>query len=354
MTESRAHQTLLAINSTEWLNLCARGSIRMAKRRPVLTSIPATDRELEKVFAAAPFTKIGSSVDLFVLVIDEDWAKAKRGHRSYPSEILQLNLADVKDHHPVAREHFDYYSNIGSKCGVHLADPIFESAWVYWITNETIKASCEAAEHLQRALIIQPSSESKRTDKYKWEDIARLVFRPNESIKAKPAHLETLLSNVRRIADAVSSTRDTDQFYLACAIEWIDVRLNKDPLKKKAHKDVLLPALAAAKELPLGATPSDQTTESLNLLTETFPKAFTDEISPIVVAQVVQLLTEARSKKLKPETVFRILNSHDRASATSTLISFVLATYLGIELTNQLIRATSQVDLVDINWDIPN
>ena len=352
MTESHARQTLLAINSTEWLNLCARGSIRMAKRRPVVPSLPAADREMEKVFAAAPFTKLGSSVDLFVLVIDEDWAKAKRGHRSYPSEILQLNLADVKKHHPVAREHFDYYSNIGSKCGVHLADPIFESAWVYWITNETIKASCEAAEHLQRALNIQPSSESKRTDKYKWEEIARLVLRPNESIKAKPSHLETLLSNLRRIADAVSSTRDTEQFYLACAIEWTDIRLNRDPMKKKPTRDLLVAALANAKEMPMGA-PSEQTSTALAMLVETFPKAFTEELTPMTVAHVVHLLTESRTKKLKPETVSRIFHSLDSNSSSATVIAFVLATSLGIELTNQLILATTQVNQVPINWDLP-
>jgi hypothetical protein len=352
MTDSDARQTLLAINSTEWLNLCARASIRMSKRRPITVSVPASEREMEKVFASAPFTKISSSVDLFVLVIDEEWAKSKRGHRSNPSEILQLNLSDVKEHHPVAREHFEYYNSIGSKCGVYLADPIFEQAWVYWITNETIKASWEAAERLQRALHIQPSSEFKRADKYKWEDIARLVLRPNETIKAKPAHLETLLSNLRRIADAVSSTRDTEQFYLACAIEWTDIRLNKDPMKKKATRDLLVAALANAKELPLGV-PTEQTSTALTMLAETFPKAFTDELTPMTVAHVVQLLTESRTKKLKPETVSRIFYSLDSNSSSATVVAFVLATSLGIELTNQLILATTQVNQVPMNWDLP-
>lgn len=352
MNQSDERQTLLAVNSTEWLNLCARGSIRMSKRRPISVSKPASEREMEKVFASAPFTKISSSVDLFVLEIDQDWAKSKRGHRSNPSEILQLNIDDVKNHRPVAREHFEYYNGIGSKCGVFLADPIFEQAWVYWITNETIMASYEAADRLQRALHIQPSSESKRADKYKWEDIARLVLRPNESIKAKPAHLETLLSNLRRIADAVSSTRDTEQFFLACAIEWIDVRLNKDPLKKKAIRDSLLAALASAKELPLGV-PSDETSAALMMLAENFPKAFTEELTPMTVAHIVQLLTESRTKKLKPETVNRIVYSLDSYSSSASVVTFVLATSLGIELTNQLILATAQVDQVPLNWDLP-
>lgn len=353
MASTDLRQTLLAVNSTEWLNLCARGSIRMSKRRPVVTCIPASDREMEKVFASAPFTKMSSSLDLFILVIGDDWLESKKRHRSGSSEILLLNLSDVVVHHPVALEHLEYYSNIGHKCGVHLEEPIFENSWLYWITNETIQASCDAAELLQRAFQINPSSKTKRADKYKWNDIARLVLRPNDPIKAKPAPIETLLGNVRRIADAVSSTRDKEQFYLACAIEWIDIRLNKDPLKKKACKKVLLDSLTNAKELPLGV-PSAQTTTALQLLIETFPKAFTSEISPMTIAHVVQLLTESRTRKLKPETVIRIIQTLDRTSPTATLITFVLSTSLGIELTNQLILATNQVNLVEMNWDIPN
>ena len=51
MSQTDPRQTLLAINSTEWLNLCARGSIRMSKRRPTIVSNPASEREMEKVFA---------------------------------------------------------------------------------------------------------------------------------------------------------------------------------------------------------------------------------------------------------------------------------------------------------------
>jgi hypothetical protein len=73
----------------------------------------------------------------------------------------------------------------------------------------------------------------------------------------------------------------------------------------------------------------------------------------MTIAHVVQLLTESRTKKLKPETVDRILHSLDRNSSSATIASFVLATSLGIELTNQLILATTQADPVTMNWDIP-
>lgn len=350
MIQSDSRQILLTINSTEWLNLCARSSIRMSKRRPIIVSNPASEREMEKVFATAPFTKIDSSVDLFILVINEEWVKSKAKQRVHPSEILILSLTDIISHHPIALEHAEYYRNIGAKCNVYLDEPIFEKSWLFWITNETVQSSLDAAERLHQAFHAHPSAETKRADKYKWDDIARLVLRPNEAIKAKPAHVESLLRNARKIADAVASTQDSEQFYIACAIEWIDIRLGKDPLTKRTTKDTLLAALVSARELPLG-TPTVQTSEALELLAETFPKAFTDEISPIVVAHVVQLLTKSRNKMLRPETFSGILRSLDDKSSSVAMITFVLATSLGIELTNQLILATSQVNLVPMSWE---
>lgn len=350
---SNSRQTLLAINSTEWLNLCACGSIRMSKRRPVLVANPAADQEMEKVFWAAPYTKLNSSVDLFVLVLQDAWVADAVRHRSNSSEVLTLTIADVISHHPVAEEHFDYYANIGSKCGVRLDSAIFEKSWLFWITNETLKSSLNAADRLQKSFGFQTSARAKRQDKYKWEDLARLVLRPNEPIKVKPAHIETLISNIRRIADAVSSTRDSEQFYIACVIEWINLRLGKDPMTKKSCRQILESALAQSKELPLGS-PSIQTTDALRHLVEIYPKAFTDELTPIMISHVVQLLTESRTRKLKPETAVRIIHSLERESAASKLLIFLLATSLGIELTNQLVLATSKLDFADMNWELAN
>jgi hypothetical protein len=352
MNQTDPSQTLLAVNSTEWLNLCARGSIRMSKRRPITVSTPVSEREMEKVFASAPFTKHESSVDLFILEIDHEWSKSKSKHRVHPSEILILTLSDVITHRPVSQEHLEYYRNIGSKCNVELDEPIFEKFWIHWITNETIQSSLDAAHRLQSILHIETSMNTKGPDKYKWEDIARLVLRPHEEIKSKPASIEIFLHNIRAVADAVASTRDTEQFFLACAIEWIHLRLKKDPLKKKADGVLLRAAKSNAKELPLGS-PTDQTNEALQYLVESFPKAFNDPLSPMTIAHVVQLLTEARTRRLAPETFIRIINSHDSKSASATLLTFVLATSLGIEFTNQLILALAQIDKAPMNWDLP-
>jgi hypothetical protein len=308
---------------------------------------------MERVFATAPFTKLDSSVDLFVLVISDDWVNSRPRHRSYPSEIAELAIADVVRHHPVAREHLQYYQHLGDKCGVHLSDPVFESAWVNWTANERVRESIDASERLQAALGIRPSSTSKRPDRYKWVEIARLTLRARETGRARPGHIESLLCNVRGIADAVASTRDSEQFYLACTIEWIDTRLNKDPLTKASLRGAVQSALAHAGELPLGS-PSDETSATLDLLAESFPKAFTDELPPVAVAQIVQLLTQARTRKLETQTVMRILRSHAPESGTATLISFALATALGLELTNQLVRAFNQMSPTEMDWDLLN
>jgi hypothetical protein len=353
MNSPISHQTLLAINSTEWLNLCARGSIRMHKHRSIQTSVFPTPKEMEKVFASAPFTKLSSSVDLFVLVLRDTWSKDAPKHRAFPSEVLMLKLNDVLSHHPVAEEHLGYYSNLGTQCGVTLDRPIFERDWTSWVLNETYKSAIEAAEILQGIFGFMKSSEVKRSDKYKWEEIAKLVLRPNEEVKKKPSHAESLLRGVREISDAVAAARDSEQFYIACAIEWIEFRTGKDPMKKKMDRIALMGALAKAKEKPIGA-PSDETLLVLSRLANSHPKAFTEELSPLTISYAVRLLTESRSKKIQPSTAAQIFNSVDRNNSASTFLAFLLATSLGIELTNKLVIAFSHVDFVDMDWNVTN
>jgi hypothetical protein len=353
MNQINNKHTLLAVNLFEWLNLCARGEIRMSKRRPISVPLNATDREMERVFAAAPFTKLTSSVDLFVLTIDPNWAKTSIKHRSFPTEILTLTLSDVISHHPVAEANFEDFSNKAKTCGVRLDHAIFEPAWMNWTISETVKSSLEAADRLQQHFDVLLSSKTKRHDKYKWEELAQLVLRPNELIRKKPAHVETLISNIRQISDAAAATSESEQFYIACAIEWIDLRLKKDPMKKKETKQLLISALENAKERPLG-TPSDQTQAALQHLHEIYPKAFTEEITPMSIAKIVRLQTGSRTKNLKPHTVISEINSLTSDNSTKTLTTFLLATSLGIELTNQLIHSTSHLDVIDMNWDMPN
>jgi hypothetical protein len=347
------NQALVAVNSTEWLNLCARGSIRMGKRRPVVVSNPPSKKELEKVFAAAPFTKLSSAVDLFILAIDQDWAKTSAKHQAFPSEILMLSLSDVLAHRPISQSHYDYYSKKVASCGVFLEDAKFESDWEQWIIKETIQSSLTAASLLQHSFDLKLHADVKRADKYKWEDIAMLAIRPKEQIKTKPGHLEALLRNQRVISDAVAATYDTEQYFIACLIEWIEVRLRKDPMKKKPLRETLSMALANAKLSPY-AVPGEQTATAMNSLLESYPQAFTEELTPMTVIQVIRMVSDARSKKLKPESVIKTINSFEKSSSSASLIAFLIATSLGIELTNQLIHASSHMEIMDIDWEVAN
>ena len=325
----------------------------MGRRRPVVVSNPPSKKELEKVFATAPFTKLSSSVDLFILEIDQDWAKTSAKHQAFPSEILTLSLSDVQTHRPISQSHYDYYSKKVASCGVFLEDAKFESDWEQWIIKETIQSSLTAASLLQRSFDLKLHTDLKRADKYKWEDIARLTIRPKDQIKTRPGHLETLLRNQRVISDAVAATYDTEQYFIACLIEWIEVRLRKDPMKKKPLSDILSSALANAKEIPFAA-PSEQTLTAINSLSESYPQAFTEELTPATVIQVIRMVSDARSKKLKPESVINTINSFERSGSSASLIAFLIATSLGIELTNQLIHSSSHMEIMDIDWEAAN
>jgi hypothetical protein len=353
MDQIADQKTLLALNSTEWLNLCARGSIRISRRRPVQVSTQPSEKEMEKVFVTAPFTKVDSSVDLFVLEITDSWTKSAQKHRSFPSEISILSLSDVLSHYPISQAHYEHYKSKGASCGVELQEAKFEQYWGKWTLNEKVKDALESAAQLQKAFGIGLSIATKRPDKYKWEDLARLSLRPNEQIKLKPSHVETLISGARKLADAVATTVDSEQFYIACAIEWIDLRLKKDPMKKKGTRELLRASLEKTKELPLG-DPGPETLSALDHLYATYPKAFTEEIPPLAIAHVIRLMNAARTKKLKPEVATHILNSATKSSSTATLLSFLLALALDVELTSQLVMATSTLDFAEMTWDLPN
>lgn len=266
-------QVLLVVNMTEWINLCNRGSIRMNKRRALRVSAEPNTREMNRVFASAPHTKLGSSVDLFVLVLDRRWADVGKKHRVGLSDVLLLDLAHVESHHPVSKQDFGYFQSLGAKCGVDLSEAIFEDHWLKWVESETLVASCEAAIQLQRHFGVRPIDDVRRFAGYKWEEIAKLILQPRIQIKSRPGHVETLLKECRRIGDAVANTRDTENFYLASAIEWVNSRSRKNPLTNPATKDALRAALAKGKGVFSSGVSSD-TRASLELIDTNFPKAF--------------------------------------------------------------------------------
>jgi len=343
-------QVLLVVNMTEWMNLCNRGSIRMNKRRALRVNSQPSTREMNRVFASAPHTKLGSSVDLFVLVLDRNWTEAGKKHRVGLSDVLILDLAHVKSHHPVSQQDFGYFQSLGSKCGVDLSEAIFEDHWLKWVESETLVASCEAAIQLQKHFGVRPIDDVRRFDGYKWEEIAKLVLQPRIQIKSRPGHVETLLKQCRQIVDAVANTRDTENFYLASAVEWVIARSRKNPQTNPATKDALRVAFEKGKGV-LSSGVSPDVRASLALIDATFPKAFSPEISSAVVGHVVRVIADVKNKKLNSQSVYSILEDVGRNSPAATLITFVISTLLGVEYTRRLIRTSQTVAFSEMNWD---
>ena len=132
-------QTIVVINRSEWLNLCALGEIRLNRKRLVETSSPPKQREMDKAFALSPQSKVDSSIDVFILEIRPDWATTSSKHPAGGNDTRLLRLADVVCHRTAASEHFPYYRDEGDKYGVHLAPCDYESHWVAWCTSELVR-----------------------------------------------------------------------------------------------------------------------------------------------------------------------------------------------------------------------
>jgi hypothetical protein len=340
---------LVAVNSTEWLNLIARRSIRMLKRRVISVGREQTAKEMSRVFALAPDTKLGSSVDLFILELETDWEKTVLKHPRAQSDVVILDLAAVRNHHPITAQDSDYYEVSASKAMLELQPPVFEESWRAWVWDETLSSSISAAATLQTALDVPSVLGSKRADRYSWSDVAALVLRPHSPIRTKPAHIESLLRGIRDLADGVAAVRDAQSFYVACSLEWIDLRLNKDPLRKKGDRERVQAYLQESRGLPL-LPATEQTRLELIELGVRFPRAYSSEITPDSLASLIQLISDARSKRLKISTLVQALERCGLHSPSATLLTFVLATYLGPELTSQLVVALSKESPADLDW----
>lgn len=342
-------RNLLAINSTEWRNLIQVGDIRISKRRIVKTSYQHTEKELFRVFSLAPTTKIDSSVDLFVLELSADWQSKCSKHDAFPPEIVWLSVSDVLSHHPVAKSDFEYFSTDAEKCGVQLASADFETQWRQWVESEKISISCKLADELQKLLGFEQSQSTKRIDGYKWRDVSKLVINPATRVKQKPGHLELLLHNVNGIMHNAMGSKDFKAFQIACAVEWINTKLKRNVMKRKEVRDFLEPHIALTRDIPIEVSDSS-TAIALDFLKERFPKVFTDEVTPLAISSIVELVYDSRNKRIKPDRILRIVRDSQHGAPTSSLLTFLVPSALDPAYGRQLIRSFSSVNLIEIDW----
>lgn len=345
-----AKTTIVILTSTEWLNLCSRKSIRLSKHRPVSISHSPTEREMNAAFAKAPFTKLKSSVDVLAVTISPDWASKERRHSASPQDIYWLKLTNVLSHHTIAESDREYYQNITSRSGIILEESIYEPFWRAWVEREQNDALLGAWSDLSQVLGIENPTALKRGDKYKWQEVAQLCRNPKQPLKNKPAHVETLLRNLSFISDAVLGITDSQKFHLAVNIEWIEQRLGKDPLRSNEAKKLIGAAFEAAENhdfLPL----TEQTRDALRYLQEKFAKAYTSELTPIALPQLlnVYLSCKAKSRRL-PQAVLSALHA-DSERNSAALLTLLTTCLLGVESTYQLVQLFSFENLMEMNWE---
>lgn len=342
-------RNLLAINSTEWRNLIQIGEIRISKRRIVKTSYQHTEKEVFRVFSLAPTTKIDSSVDLFVLELSVDWQSKCSKHDAFPTEIVWLSVSDVLSHHPVAKSDFEYFSTDAEKCGVQLASADFETQWWQWVESEKISISCRIADEIQRLLGFEQSLATKRIDGYRWRDISKIVINPAIRVKQKPGHLEQLLHNVNGIMHNAMGSKDFKSFQIACAVEWINFKLKRNVMKRREVRDFLEPHIALTRDIPI-ETSDTSSAVALDFLKEHFPRAFTDEVTPLAISSIVELVYDSKNKRIKPDRILGIVRDSSHRAPTTSLLAFLVSSALDPAYGRQLIRSFSSVNLIDIDW----
>ena len=346
---SPSYRHLLAVNQSEWRNLIQVGDIRISKRRIARTSYMPTEKEMFRVFALAPTTKIGSSVDLFVLELSADWPIKCLKHDAHPSEVVWLSVSDVISHHPVAKKDFEYFSTSAEKCGVQLASADFETQWRQWVESEKISISCKLADELQKLLGFEQSLTTKRIDGYKWRDVSKLVINPATRVKQNPRHLELLLHSVNGIMHNAMGSKDFKAFQIACAVEWINIKLKRNIMMRKEVRDFLEPHIALTKDMPIEASDSS-TAMALDFLKERFPRVFTDEVTPLAISSIVELVYDSKNERIKPDRILRIFRDSDHGVLTSSLLAFLVSSALDPALGRQLVRSFSSVNLIEIDW----
>lgn len=342
--------TIVILTSTEWLNLCSRKAIRLSKHRPVRISHPPMEKEMNTAFAKAPFTKLKSSVDVLAITIAPDWASKESRHSASPQDIYWLKLKDVQSHHSIAESDREYYQNITAKSGIVLEESIYEPFWRAWVEGEQNDALLQAWIDLSQVLGLQNPSLTKREDKYKWQEVTHLCRSPKLPLKNKPAHVETLVRNLAFISDAVLGITDSQKFHLAVNIEWIEQRLGKDPLKASQTKKIVSAALEAAEGqdfLPL----TDQTLDTLNHLQEKFKKAYTTELNPLVIPQLVSIYLGCKSKSSQLPQKFLGALQFDKSRDSAALLTLMTTCLLGVESAYQLIQLFSYENLMDMTWE---
>lgn len=349
MVENAVSRNVVVLNRTEWLILCSEGRIRLNRRRLVPSQEIPTAREMHRAFALAPHTRTESAIDVFILEVSDEWERIAAKHRAAAPDVRVLNLDDVVAHRAASREHHAYYSGEARKFGVELAEPEFEKHWIDWCTHELVSGGTLGASRLIGALGNTFDYEKPRADRYQWHDVGRVVLRPSYVARPKPGHVDQLIRSWLDIADQVAGTRDLQTFHIAVLIVWVELRTKKDVQLHRRHANSIQQFLDTARTEPFGS-PTNSTQEAFAYFESNFQRAFTQELTPLVVSGVLECLLTHRSGDLTPDRAYRILIDLASNHAGQALVAFVMSVNIGLGKTVQLSRAVGLNNWTSPTW----
>lgn len=312
-------------------------------------SHPGRARRKWTGFFLAPQTNVESSVDLFVIELADAWDSGATSHPTGANEVKILDRTMIAGHHTVSNENHRYYAEVAGRYGITLGDCEFESEWIDWAAREHLIAVEACTQRLLASIDRKSAWKPKRADKYKWQDIGRVLLRPSTIIKPRPSHLDLLVKSCTEISDRIASTRDQQTFHLAACIVWIEIRTNKNPQRIKKTASRVKESLELARTEPFAA-PTPATVDGISYLAETFPKAFTEEISPVTVSAVVEIIHRSKSGDLTPDRVVRILRNQELSGAEVAVLAYVTVQSIGVEKIGHLVRSLDFQNWVAPDW----
>ena len=351
---SESHVAAVAITAAEWRALLGYGELRLAHRRVQQLSEPVMPREANRLFSWAPTTVLGDGNDLLVLDLIEDWASNARKHPAHPSELLVIPIGVVKTHNCVGATYHAYLSGEAEREDIPLEFGRYDAVWSQWVVEQTVSHEIISAQEMLNAFGIAVDLRRKRTDGYAWLDIIRLAKNSKTAVKPRPKLAESLLRSVRGISTTISGVHGSAAYDIAANVEWIAVRTGRDPLKKKVLREQVEAALEIASRSPWDAKGSDSesSVETIKLLTATYPKVYTEEITPSTVAHVIRLVMAAKDRTLRPlDFVGSIHALNDSSRDAAALLCVAVSGALGPLISKRLIKSLQTPNSGDLDWE---
>jgi hypothetical protein len=343
----------ISVTSAEWRSLLGYGELRISKRRVQQVSQPITPKECRRLFSWMPTTAMGDENDTIVLELASDWLESSQKVSSHPAELVLLSRGAVNAHHCVGPSSFAYLSSDAQREGVELTMGRYEPAWIEWVAELTASQEMAAAKLLLAGFDLALDVRKKRPDGYRWLDIISLSKHSKTVIRPRPKHVESLLRSVREIGNAVSGVHSTEAFNIAVNVEWIAAKLGKDPLKNRELREQIDSAIAAAKEFPWSAAHrgSSATPEAIHSLETAFSKAYSEDITPDSVAQIVRHVMAAKEQTLAPKDFVMSMHLLRQSSPEAAiLLGVAVAGALGPVMTRRLARSLTMNDPMDLDW----